>query len=342
MKSAYFVLAILCLMMIGCDSYNKELHVYSWGDYISPEVIREFERRYGCRIVLDTYDSNESMYAKLKAGATGYDIIFPSNYILDLLVRQDMLQPIDMDQVPNLKNLDTHFIKLIKAEVKSRSVPYVVTFTGLGYRQDRIHDMIDSWNVFSQIKWRGRMTMLNDFRETIGAALKYLGYSVNTIDESEIEAAADQVIKWKRNLAKFESEQYKNGIATAEFLVVHGYCGDILQVMQDDPGVNFLYPKEGALISCDYLAIPKQAPETELAHQFINYLYEPEVAARNMKWTLFLCPNKAAYGFLDPDLRNNAVLFPSEETLTKAELILDLGDEVGKYYHAWDRIKSEQ
>ncbi len=229
---------------------------------------------------------------------------------------------------------------MIKAEAKSDSVPYMVTFTGLGYRQDRIHDMIDSWNVFGQAKWRGRMTMLNDFRETIGAGLKYLGYSINTINEAEIEAAADQVIKWKKNLAKFESEQYKNGIATAEFLVVHGYCGDILQVMQEDPGVNFLYPKEGALIACDYLAIPKKAPETELAHRFINYLYEPEVAARNMKWTLFLCPNKGAYEYLEPYLRNNPALFPGEETLRKAELIQDLGDDVVKYYRAWDRIKS--
>lgn len=341
MKSIRFTWLFVCLVLAGCSPSKKELHVYSWGDYINPEVIKEFERENNCRVVVDTYDSNESMYAKLKAGATGYDIIFPSNYILDLLEQQDMLQAINLEEVPNLKNLDVHLIKMIKAEVKSQSVPYMITFTGIGYRQDRIPDMIDSWNVFGQSKWRGRMTMLNDFRETIGAGLKYLGYSINTKNQAEIEAATDQVIKWKKNLAKFESEQYKNGIATAEFLVVHGYCGDILQVMQEDSGVNFLYPKEGALIACDYLAIPKQALEVELAHRFIDYLYDPEVAAHNMKWTLFLCPNKEAYAHLEPYLRDNPVLFPDEETLQKAELIQDLGDEVVKYYHAWDRIKSE-
>jgi spermidine/putrescine transport system substrate-binding protein len=341
MKVLYLALMLVGLLLSGCGSNEKELHVYSWGDYINPEVIKDFEKEYDCRVIVDTYDSNESMYAKLKAGASGYDIIFPSNYFLDLLEKQGMLQPIQIDQVPNLKNLDTALIQLIKAEVKTSSVPYMVTFTGLGYRQDRIHEMIDSWDAFGQVKWRGRMTMLNDFRETLGAGLKYLGYSVNTTNESEIEAAADQVIKWKKNLAKFESEQYKNGIATAEFLVVHGYCGDILQVMQEDAGVNFLYPKEGALIACDYLAIPKKAREIELAHHFIDYLYEPEVAARNMKWTLFLSPNKEAYAHLQPYLRNNPVLFPSNETLRQAELIQDIGEDVVKYYRAWDRVKSE-
>lgn len=341
MKGLCLSILMFCLMIAGCDSNEKELHIYSWGDYINPEVIREFEKKYDCKVVVDTYDSNESMYAKLKAGASGYDIIFPSNYFLGLLEKQEMLQPINLDQVPNLKNLDTVLIKLINAEATNSSVPYMITFTGIGYRQDRIPEMVDSWNAFGQAKWRGRMTMLNDFRETLGAGLKYLGYSVNSVEEKEIEAAADQVIRWKKNLAKFESEQYKNGIATAEFLVVHGYCGDILQVMQEDSGVNFIYPKEGALIACDYLAIPSKASQPELAHQFINYLYDPEIAARNMQWTLFLCPNKGAYAYLNPTLRDNPVLFPSEETLRQAELIQDIGEDVVKYYHAWDRVKSE-
>lgn len=337
----YPLLAIFALFFAGCSSTKKELHIYSWGDYINPEVVKEFENSHDCKVVIDTYDSNESMYAKLKAGATGYDLIFPSNYILDLLDQQQMLQPIERSLIPNLKHLDLHFIELIKAQITPNSLPYMMSFSGLGYRQDRIHEMIDSWNAFGQTKWRGRMTMLNDFRETIGAGLKYLGYSVNTKNEKEIEAGADQVIKWKRNLAKFESEQYKNGIATAEFLVVHGYSGDILQVMQEDSGVNFLFPKEGALIACDYLAIPKRAPEPELAHLFINYLYKPEVAAVNMVWTKFFCPNKGAYELLAPELRHNHALFPSEETLTHAELLQDIGDDVVKYYRAWDRIKAE-
>ncbi len=334
-------LATLCLIFLSsCSSNDKELHIYSWGDYINPEVVKKFEEKYHCRVILDTYDSNESMYSKLKSGATGYDLIFPSNYILDLLNQQQMLQPIDKTKIPNLKYLDTHLIELLKTTVDASSIPYMLTFSGIGYRQDHISNMVDSWNAFGQSQWRGRMTMLNDFRETIGAGLKYLGYSVNSKEEKEIQAAADQVIKWRNNLAKFESEQYKNGIATAEFLVVHGYNGDILQVMQEDKGVNFIYPKEGAVVSCDYLAIPKNAPQNALAHEFINFLYEPEMAALNMSTTLFISPNKQAYRYLAPHLKNNPVLFPSDETLEKMELILDLGQDIVKYHRAWDRIKS--
>ncbi len=336
--SAFFCLFIV--LFTGCSSSGRELHIYSWGDYINPEVIKKFEAQYQCRVIIDTYDSNESMYSKLKSGATGYDIIFPSNYILDLLNQQNMLQEIDQNQIPNLKYLDRHLLELLKVSEDSSSIPYMLSFSGIGYRQDYITHMDDSWNAFGQSQWRGRMTMLNDFRETIGAGLKYLGYSVNSKNEDEIVAATDQVMKWRKNLAKFESEQYKNGIATAEFLVVHSYSGDILQVMQEDSGVNFLYPKEGAIISCDYLAIPKNAPEADLAHQFINFLYEPEMTALNMKWTLFISPNKEAYQYLEPALKDNAVLFPSDEILEKMELILDVGDDVVKYYRAWDRIKS--
>ena len=189
-------LATLCLIFLSsCSSNDKELHIYSWGDYINPEVVKKFEEKYHCRVILDTYDSNESMYSKLKSGATGYDLIFPSNYILDLLNQQQMLQPIDKTKIPNLKYLDTHLIELLKTTVDASSIPYMLTFSGIGYRQDHISNMVDSWNAFGQSQWRGRMTMLNDFRETIGAGLKYLGYSVNSKEEKEIQAAADQVIK---------------------------------------------------------------------------------------------------------------------------------------------------
>ena len=334
------ILLALCLIITSCSSNQKELHIYTWGDYISTEVIEQFEKKFECRVIVDTYDSNESMYAKLKAGATGYDLIFPSNYFLDLLDKQQMLQPIHLDHLTNIQNLDRHLLKIINADVNSTSIPYMISFSGIGYRSDRIAEMDDSWNAFGQKRWRGRMTMLNDYRETIGAGLKYLGYSINTKEGGEIDEAANQVIAWKKNLAKFDSEQYKNGIATAEFLIVQGYSGDILQVMAEDEGVNFIYPTEGATISCDYLAIPRYAKDPNLAHAFINFLYEPAVSAKNIEHTLFICPNREAYPLLPEYLAQNPVLFPSEATLKKAELLLDVGADVVKYYEAWDKIKS--
>ena len=340
MKYCRFLL-LLSLLFTSCSNNDKELHLYSWGDYINPEVIKKFEQKYNCKVVIDSYESNEAMYSKLKSGASGYDIIFPSNYILNLLNSQSMLEPIDKSKIDNLKNLDTHLLDLINVQIEDNSIPYMMSYSGLGYRKDKIKEMIPSWNVFAHKAWKGRMTMLNDYRETIGAGLKYLGYSINSRNDAEIDQAVTEVLKWKKNLAKFESEQYKNGIASAEFLVVHGYSGDILQVMQEDPAVGFIYPEEGAIIACDFLAIPKGAKEIELAHEFINFLYEPKMSALNIQWTFYLCPNAEAYKYLSHDLKNNHTLFPSDEILQKMELIIDVGPDIIKYRHAWDKIKSE-
>lgn len=182
--------------------------------------------------------------------------------------------------------------------------------------------------------------MLNDIREALGAALRFLGFSINTRNEVEVKKASDLLISWKRNLAKFESEQYKHGIASAEYLIVQGYSGDILQVMQENENVAFLYPDEGTMMSIDYLAIPANAPNPALAHAFINFLLKGEIAAENIEYTYYLSPNLNAYEHLEPALRQNPVLFPSEEVLKKAEVIRNLEDGYAIYIKAWERVKA--
>jgi spermidine/putrescine transport system substrate-binding protein len=332
----------LALLLFGCSSPKQELHIYCWGNYLEQDVIEIFEKQYNCRVVVNTYDSNESMYAKLKAGAAGYDLVCPSNYLMDLMIDQGMLQKLDKTQIPNLKYFDETYAFSNNQRAFDYGAPFLISFGGVSYRKDRIKNPVPSWNIFSEKKWRNRMTMLNDLREVIGAALKYLGFSANTVVQSEIDAATDLVITWKKNLAKFESEQFKNGIASAEFLVVQGYNGDILQVMQENDHVDFYYPMEGALVSCDYLALAKEAPEVELAHAFINFLYEPSISAKNITHSLFLSPNKGAYPLLSNELQANPVLFPPPSVLQKAELIENLGLDIIKYNQAWDRIKSAE
>src|SRR5262249_41315816 len=155
-----------------------------------------------------------------------------------------------------------------------------------------------------------RMTLLNEVREALGAALLYKGHSVNTTNPSEIDEATEIVIEWKQNLAKFESEQYKNGLASAEFLVSQGYSGDIAQVQVETPEIAFDIPKEGALLSADYLVIPKDAKQVALAYAFINFLLEPHIAAQNIEFTRYLSPNTGAYLLLPQELRDNTILFP--------------------------------
>ena len=338
-----FKTAILALFFLfsSCHSNQKPiLHLFTWSDYIERAVIERFENEYRCQVVIDTYDSNESMYAKLKLGARGYDLIVPSNYYLDLMREQKMLQPLDPLKLPNAIHLDPTYLTLIGKEALDYGIPYMITMTGLAYRADKIPQFDPTWKIFDHKEFKGRMTMLNDIREAIGAGLKVLGYSVNSTDEKEINEAADVLIRWKKNLAKFESEQYKNGIASAEFLVAQGYSGDVLQVMQENQGVAFSYPKEGTSMTVDFLVIPQDAKEISLAYAFINFLLRPDIAAQNIKFTSYLSPNQDAYPLLDEKLRTNVALFPPDEVLQKTELIKNVHQYSPLFNKAWDRIKA--
>jgi spermidine/putrescine transport system substrate-binding protein len=189
---------------------------------------------------------------------------------------------------------------------------------------------------------KARMTMLNDMRETLGAALKFLGYSLNTTSEEELAKARDVVIRWKQNLAKFENEQYKTGLASGEFLLVHGYSGDIAQVQAENEDIEFALPAEGFSVSCDDMAIPANARNVKLAHAFINFLHDPAVAAENTDFIQYLCPNQASYALLSEEIRSNPVIFPPPEMRAKGEVIEDLGEHNAKYTKVWDEIKGAE
>lgn len=340
-KKINIMYLLLATILFGCSSSPKsELHLYTWGDYIKPELIEHFEKEHQCRITIDTFDSNESMYAKLKVGGVAYDLIFPSGYIVEIMQEQNMLLPIDKNEIPNAKYLDPKYINLSNSLIEKYGIPYFMSLSGVAYRNDKVKIDDPSWAVFGKKEYKGRMTMLNDLRETIGAALKYLGYSINTLEESQVAEAVALLIQWKQNLAKFESEQYKNGVANAEYLVVQGYNGDILQVMQENPNVSFYLPKEGTVIAMDYAVIPENSPHPALAKAFINYLLDPEVSAKNMEYTFFLAPNTGAIEHLPEALKKNPILFPPKEILDKSEMIRNLGESTDMYYNAWDKVKA--
>ena len=333
-------LLLLCFFLTSCGSKKPELHIYSWADYIKPEVVERFEKEHDCVVVIDTFESNESMFAKLRLGAGGYDILVPSNYFLEIMQKADMLQPINKEALPNLQYLNNEIKTLVDKDSMRVGVPYMMTPTGIAWRKDKMNNFDPSWSVFSQEALKGRMTMLNDPREAIGAALKFLGYSVNTKDSGQLEEAKQQLISWKHQLAKFESEQYKNGIASGEYIVVQGYSGDILQVMQENDFVGFGLPKEGTTTSIDFLVIPKEAQKVALAHEFINYLYEPKVACENMNFTCYLCPNTVGLTMIDSNLKSLFKEFLADETLQKIEVLHDLGPTNEAYNKVWDEVKA--
>jgi len=334
------VLAVSIALLARCGRGGTVLHVYSWADYFKPDLITRFEKENGCRVVIDTFDSHEAMYAKLKAGAVGYDLLTPTSYMVSLMDRQGMLKRLDHGLLPNLAHVDPEYLKLAVDRTMDHSAPYMIVNTVIAYLKSRVKNFQPSWTMFDRADLRGRMTMLNDMRETIGAGLKVLGYSINTRNARELAEARDVVVRWKRNIAKFENEQYKTGVASGEFLVVQGYSGDILQVQKENPDVAFAVPREGTVISVDDLVIPEGAPQVGLAHAFINFLHDPAVAAENSTFLKYLCPNRDAYPLLGDDMRKNPGVFMDPDIRARSEIIAELGAANALYTETWDAIKA--
>ncbi len=335
---------LLAGLFAGCARDDRPvLYVYNWSDYIADGLIEQFEEAYGCRVVYDTFDSNEALFAKLQAGAGGYDVIFPSSYFVSMMVAEGMLLPINHANIPNLANIDPDFLASVSLDKEmAYSVPYMSGTTGIAYRSDIVENFEPTWRIYERADLAGRMTLLDDVREVLGAALKTLGYSLNSTNPDEINAAADLVIEWKRNIARFENEGYKAGIASREFWVTHGYGGDIQQVIDDNEDENIVYflPNEGFAMWEDTMAIPVGARNVELAEAFINFMHAPEVAAANIEFNYYLCPNTAAYALLSDEIRENPVVFIPEEKLPRGEQILDVGEDLSLYLRAWDRVKA--
>lgn len=335
-------LCLTLLLLFATSALGVEtLHVYTWADYVSPDVIAKFEKANDCQVVIDTFDSNETMYAKLKAGATGYDVIFPTSYMILVMEQEGILQELDPARIPNLKNIDPEVLSKVHDRAMKRSVPYTLGYAVIAYRKDKVTDPQPTWAMFDRADLSQRITLFDDMRETIGAALKFLGHSINTRDEAQLAAAKDVLLRWKKNAAKFDNEGYKAGLDSGEFRLVHGYSGDLFQVAQENDKVGILIPREGVTASCDEMVIPKTSKQSPLAHALINFLLDPQVAAENMEWMGYLCPNTEALKLVSKDfLENPAVAIPAD-IKAKSEVIQDLGPDLAKYTKIWDAVKSE-
>lgn len=335
---------VVSLLLTSCSVEKKpELHLYNWADYVDDSVLREFEDKFQCRVILDFFDSNESMYAKIRAGASGYDVLFPSSYQAAIMQEEGLLMALDLAQIPNAANVDVNYLATGAIDPQMRySVPYMTGTTGIGYSAAALPELAPSWSVFLMPEVKNRATLLNDMRETLGAALKYLGYSLNSTNESEIAEAAEVVKQWKSNIAKFENEQYKPGIASGEFLLVHGYSGDISQVMEENEAaeITYMLPQEGFGIWCDDMVIPADAPNAELAHAFINFMLEADISARNMEFCYYKAPNTAAYELISAELREDETVFVPDELMQKAEVIRPIGEHTQLFTRYWDLVKA--
>lgn len=347
--------AIAAAEAAGCKiPAGGELHIYTWSDYIAPDVIAGFEKGLGVKVVVDTFDSNEAMYAKLKAGGTGYDIMMPSSYQIGQMAKDGMIDRLDHAKCPNVrKNFDPAYAAQVVDSSFSYSAPYSVTYTGFMYLKDKVPAGVDieSWSVLESAQLKGRVTILDDIREVIGAGLMSLGYSINSADPKEIDAAVAQVLKWRGNIRKFDSESYKTEVPGGATWVGQGYSTDVTQVIVGDEeagapprdDIGFALPKEGFTIAFDEMVVAKDARRKDLAYAFINYIYDGDVAKVNMEYICGPNPVKPGIDALDPAYR--AIIILSPEAIARGQVLRGFDDrpEVMELYNkAWDRIKATE
>lgn len=327
-------------LVSGCGPAKPTLNVYMWSDYIDLDLVREFEKQNNCKVVIDIFDSNEFMYSKLKAGGTGYDVILPTSYMARVMFEQNMLEKLDHSKLPNLKFVNQKVLADLAIDKKMEySVPYMLGYTCIAYNKDKVGKLPESWDVFSNDKYAGKMTMLNDHRETIGAALFFLGKSMNDTNDADLAKAKEILLKWKKNLAKFDNELYKVGIQSGEFLVVQGYSGDLFQVLAESPNLTYMCPKEGISMSCDDWVIPATAKNKELAYKFIDFVCEPKNAAKNMEFTCYSAPIPEARKYVSEENKNHPGMFIPDDLYRRGELIRDLGADNAKFNELWDVVK---
>jgi len=335
------VLAAFLMSAISCDS-RERLYIYNWTYYIPDSIIEKFEDEFNVRIVYDEFASNEEMFAKLRSTRSSrgsYDIVFPSNYYVPIMIREGMLEKIDKSKIENLKNIDPYV--LAKAEydpTMEYSVPYFYGAAAIIVNTARVPHYEESWSIFAREDLRGRMTMLDDLREVLGDALVYLGYSVNTINPSQIAQARDLVNNvWKPNLVKFDAETFGKGYANEDFWVVHGYPEVVYEEIFDNEqllaNTAIFIPKEGGPSYIDNMVILKNARNIDLAHEFINFIHRPEIFAEFAdEFGLPATVNIPAR------LLKKGISLYSEEELKKTELNMDIGDHLELYNDAWFNV----
>ncbi|MDD3919803.1 MAG: spermidine/putrescine ABC transporter substrate-binding protein [Eubacteriales bacterium] len=344
MKKLALALALVLALaaLTGCGGSNTvTLNVLNWGDYIDEELITQFEdENPNIRINYTNMASNEEMLIKLSAPDCIYDLCFPSDYIIEKLVAEDMLHPLNKANIPNIKNIDSRFMDLSFDPGNTYSVPYMWGVVGILYNTKMVTEPVTSWNVLWDEKYADQILMYDSIRDTIGITLKKLGYSINTREEAHIQAAQDALIAQKPIVQAYLDDPIKSSMIAGNAALAVVYSGDAVWCMEENPDLAYAVPVEGSNVWFDNVIIPKTSQHTAEAEAFINFLCDPEVAKANTEYIGYSTPNAAALALLDPEMLADETYNPPQEVLDRCEIFHDLGDFIEVYNAAWNHIKA--
>ncbi len=337
-------LGLLVFFALGGQTQTArggELNVFIWSNYLPDSVIAEFEQKYNARVNVELYDSNEALLAKLQSGGAKYDIVVPSDYMVTVLKEQGLLEEINLDAITNFSNLDPQFVGLPYDPNNQFSVAYMWGTTGIAYRKDKIAEPVDSWSALLDERYRDRVAMLDDVRETLGAMLKYQGKTLNSTDEKEITEAARLLAMQKPLVKAYDSGGFDLLLLSGDVWIAQAYSGQIAKAMMENPNIAYVVPKEGCTYFVDNLCIPRNAEHKGLAQEFINFVLDARVAAAIANGTGFSSPSQSARALIRPELLTNEAAYPSREALEKCELITEVGQAISIYDRLWTEIKSQ-
>ena len=333
------------------SSGANQLYVYNWGEYIDESVIEEFEEETGIEVVYDLFETNEEMYPVIEAGAVRYDVVCPSDYMIQKMAENGLLAEINFDNIPNLSQIDPIYLERSKSfdPENKYSVPYTWGTVGILYNTERIKELgvpaPTKWSDLWDERYRGEILMQDSVRDAFMVALKMRGYSMNSTDPEELAQARDLLIQQKPLVQAYVVDQVRDKMIGGEAAVGVIYSGEMLYIQEESAGADFtleyVVPEEGTNIWIDSWVIPANARNKENAEKWINFLCRPDIAKKNFDYITYSTPNKGAYEMLDDELKNNQALFPDVNQMANSEVFQYLGDEADSLYNEmWKEVKS--
>jgi len=334
LSSALLLYAISSLNTSQGYSGGNTLTIYNWGDYIDEDLIKQFEKETGIKVIYETFDSNEAMLTKIEQGGTTYDIAVPSEYMIDKMRHEDLLLPLDHAKLPNLKNLDNRFLDLPFDPENKYSVPYFWGTVGIVYNPKMLHGKkITSWNDLWDPSLRNEILLIDGAREVIGMGLNSLGYSLNDTKKAHLIAAKEKLDTLTPNVKAIVGDEIKMLLANEEASVGLVWSGDASEIMSENEDLDYVVPKEGSNLWFDNMVIPKTAKNIEAAHKFINFMLDPKVAAQNAEYVGYSTPNKPALKHMPKEVVGDTRFYPSPELTEKLEVYENIGKKNLAYYN---------
>jgi len=343
MRLCLFLLSLLLAAGWSGAQAAGRLNVFIWSEYLDPEVVKDFERQFTCKLNVDVYEDAESMLAKLQGGGTAlYDLVVPPDHMVPTMVKLGLVAPLRHANLPNLKHLDPKFANPPYDRSNQFSVAYQWGTVGILLRPTPGKPLLDTWGLIFDPKLQpGKFLLIDSVRDCLGAALKFQGHSLNAKEIPQLKAARDLVIAAKARAVGFEgSVGAKNKVAAKQAAAAIVYSGEAARAMTDDPALRYVIPREGSQIWVDNLCIPAKAPQRDLAEQFINFALDPKVGARLSNFLQFATPNAAARAFIKPADLQNPAIYPPPDVMAKLEFLEDLGAKTRLYDEAWTQVKA--